>query len=125
MSEIRYTQEGQDRRKEQLDYLRKRLKHVSSLGAGLGGRFWTDLKAVLDGSIEAEQKAQKRGVLDCVLNEKSDSEVRRELASSKVREEAFAFVVDLVEKSGAQADHMKAHIKDLEAQFKVAAEQLA
>lgn len=132
---IRYTEKGQEGRKEQLKVLRERLASIRLLNAYKDSSDWKTLKEVIEGFVESEKNGEKVSVVACAMGgyyDPSERSIRKETDSRLVsdirvayeRKAAFQLVIDLVEKTEEQIDHINNTIKSIEKTFKEAKEQL-
>lgn len=133
---IRFTEKGQEGRHERLEALRKRLKAIRRLNSYKDSEDWKELKGVLEDFIESEKNGEKVSVVACAMGgyyDPIDRNIRKETDSRLVsdirvayeRQTAFQLVIDLVEKTDEQIDHITGTIKDIEKTFKEAKEQIA
>lgn len=132
---IKFTEEGQKRRHEQLEEFRNRLSRVKKLNYHKDSVEWKSLKALLEGFIESEDRAIKLGVIACSaggyydMNERGfrkETEARlvSDIRVAHERKAAFELVIDLVERTDDQVAVLNDAIKNMEAKYKEAKEHL-
>jgi len=131
----RYTQKGQDARKSRLEELRKRVSKLKRLQSHKDTDSWSDLKTLLEGFVESEKNAQKRAVVACAqggyynpleqgIIKESDSRLVSDCRIAYEREQAFQLVIDLIEKTDEQIEHIEGTIESLEKTYHEAKSQL-
>lgn len=136
MSVTRYTEAGQESRKGRLEELRKRLETIKRLNNSKDTLGWKDLKSILEGFISSEDNAIKLCVIACAMGgyydpiekgirKETNDKLVSDLRVAHERKSGFQLIIDLIEKTDDQIEHVAATIKHIEAQFKEAKEQLA
>lgn len=136
MSLKRYTEEGQDRRKKQLEEMRTRLQEVKNIEGLREDPAWKSMKKIIEGFIQSEKHATDRGVVACAaggnwdqtrngIEPVSDARLVSDIRVSYERQMGFQLVIDLVDKNQAQIQHLEEAIQTIESTFKEAKAQLA
>lgn len=132
---IRFTEKGQDNRSKRLEELRKRVAKLKRLNSHKSTDSWNDLKQIIEDFINSEKNAQRWGVLACAkggyfdpqengIKRETDSRLVSDLRVAYEREMAFQLIIDLIEKTDEQIDHVESSIKSLEKTYKEAKDQL-
>jgi hypothetical protein len=132
---IKYTEKGQEGRSSRLAELRSRVAKLKRLNSHKDTDSWKDLKSILEGFVESEKNSQRYAVVACAqggrwnpadrsFEKESDSRLVSDVRIAYEREQAFQLVIDLIEKTDEQIDHIEGTIKSIEKTFKEAKEQL-
>lgn len=136
MSQVKYTEEGQERRKKQLKDLRERMAKLKRLESYRESGEWKDLRAIIDGFIASEENAAKLGVMACAnggwfdpkengLKPVEDHKLVSDLRVAVERKAAFQLIIDMIEKTEDQIASLDGVINRIEESFKEANGQLA
>lgn len=125
MATVKRSEEGQERRRKQLEELRIRLVSVKRLSSMRDLPEWKDLKKVLDSFCEMEKRKTESAVISCCDPKEDPRECKENLRVYRERQSCFELVVDLVENQEEKVDHLTTAIKNVENQFKEAQAELA
>lgn len=126
MAIVKPTETGQERRKERLEALRSRLADIKELGAMRNYPEWKKLKSTIESFAEMEKRLEEKGIIDCCKKQGVEPwELVADIRVAREKRAAFEFVIDMVEKTDVQVEHLHNTIKDLEQEYKLAKTKLA
>lgn len=125
MALVKRSAKVQDWRKDQLAELRDRMGRVKRIAGLSGVPEWNDMEAMLKSFVEFAKREEKIVLRDMRTSEESDSELVARYREVAQKQDDFSLILDLVSKSDDQVKHLADSIKNLEAEYKSAAVELA
>lgn len=133
---IRYTEKGQDSRKKRLEDLRKRVSKIKNLSTYKESLEWKELKSLIQDFIDNEKNAERLAVIACAaggyfsvsengIKTVSDSRLVSDVRVAYECQERLKLIIDLIDKSDEQVEHIENTIKKIEETYHEAKEMLS
>lgn len=125
MALVKKTEEGQSWRLERIKELEGRREKIKTLAALKDTLEWRALSDILDSFVKFAEREEKIALRDCRKNEHDDHDLVKRLRECAQKQDDFKMILDLVNDSESQMNHLNEAIKQAKYEYKEASAELA